>query len=258
MILVLHIGNTDIAIGAYDGGELRFSAEISTEPRRSADEYAVLLAQIFALRQFRAEQITDVILSSVVPSLTDTVCAAVAAFVPQKPILVGAGIRTGLKLRVDAPAQLGADLVALACGARSYFHNGVCVIAQLDTATTLTVLSSPDEVAGVVIMPGVASSAAALERDTAQLTEISLTPPRRVIGKNTADAVRAGLLIGCAEQLDGLLERIAAELAVSPDTMTLLAVGKYAQRITPLCSHSFRCVPHLLLEGLLDIYRRNT
>lgn len=265
MLLAMHIGNTVIALAVYDLADaalpahkrLRFCAEISAKPIRTADEYAVLLGQIFALRQFPLTAITDVILSSVVPALTEVLRAAVAQFTSVRPLTVSSGIKTGLRICIDQPNQLGADLCARAVGAASHIASGPAVIASFDTATTLSVLSSPDTLAGVIIMPGLQSAAQALDRDAAQLTEIPLEPPRRVIGKTTADAMKSGLLLGCAAQIDGMIPRIAAELQVPVSDITLLSCGRYAHRITPLCTSAFSEVPHLLFEGLLALYERN-
>ena len=265
MLLAIHIGNTVIALAVYDSvnsdrrpaERLQFCAEISAKPIRCADEYAVLLGQIFSLRNFPLSSITDVIISSVVPALTEVLRAAAAQFTQVRPLIVSSGIKTGLRICIDQPSQLGADLCARAVGAAPYIGNTPAVIASLDTATTLTVMTSADTLSGVIIMPGLQSAAQALDRDAAQLTEIPLEPPRRVIGKTTADAMKSGLLLGCAAQIDGMVSRIAAELNISPADLTLISCGRYARRITPLCTSPFVEVPHLLFEGLLSLYERN-
>ena len=264
MLLAIHIGNTAISLAVFETDKpsrsaaerLRFCAEIAARPIRSADEYAVLLGQIFAMRGCPPSAITDAILSSVVPALTEVLRAAIAQFTPIRPLIVGSGIKTGLRIRIDNPSQLGSDLCALAVGASAHI-TGPAIIASLETATTLTVLSAPDTLAGVVIMPGLQSSAHALDRDAALLTEIPLEAPRRVIGKNTADAMKSGLLLGCAAQLDGMVTRIAAELEIPLSDLTLLACGRYANRTVPLCQSRFTEMQHLLFEGLLAIHEKN-
>lgn len=257
MLLAFNIGNTSISFGALDENGLRFRADIAAHPVRTADEYAVLLAQIFALHEFDPVKITDVIIASVVPSLLDAVRAAVTRFTAVKPAVVGPGMRTGLQIRIDTPTQLGADLVVLAAGAKKYVRSGAAVIAYLETATTLTVIDADGAICGVVILPGVASAAAALERDTAQLPQILLTPPRKVIGKNTSDSIRSGLLWGAAAQLDGLVERIAEELEIPVKEIALLATGRYADRVTPLCRNRFERHPDLLFTGLGELHKLN-
>jgi type III pantothenate kinase len=257
MLLAFNIGNTSISFGALDESSLRFRADIAAHPVRTADEYAVLLAQLFALHRFDPAQITDVIIASVVPSLLDAVREAVTRFTAVKPAVVGPGMRTGLQIRIDTPTQLGADLVVLAAGAKKYVRTGPAVIAYLETATTLTVIDADGAICGVVILPGVASSAAALERDTAQLPQILLTPPKRVIGKNTSESIRSGLLWGASAQLDGLVERIAEELEVPVRDISLLAAGSYADRVTPLCRHHFDCHSDLLFTGLSELHHLN-
>ncbi|MGM9625609.1 MAG: type III pantothenate kinase [Eubacteriales bacterium] len=256
MLLAFNIGNSDIAFCVWNGETMLFSAELSTNTARTADEYAVLLRQTFLLRGFDAASITDVIIASVVPLLDDTLRAAVAHFTDARPAFVGAGMKTGLKIRIDTPAQLGADLVALACGAKRVTA-GSAVIASFDTATTLTVLDTEGAVAGAVIMPGLLSAARALERDAALLTAFSLSAPRRVIGRNTADSMRSGLILGTAAQTDGMIARIGDELGCAQSEITLFASGKYAPYIIPHCRSEFRHAPHLLFEGLYTLYSRN-
>ncbi len=257
MLLAFNIGNTSISFGAVSEDGLRFRADIAAHPVRTADEYAVLLAQIFTLHGFDPALITDVIIASVVPSLFNAVRAAVTRFTAVKPSIVGPGMRTGLQIRIDTPTQLGADLVVLAAGAKKHIRSGAAVIACLETATTLTVMDADGAICGVVILPGIASAAAALERDTAQLPQILLTPPRKVIGKNTSDSIRSGLLWGAAVQLDGLVERIAEELDIPAAEISLFATGQYADRVTPLCRHRFLRYPDLLFTGLSELHQLN-
>lgn len=260
MLLALNIGNSGISFGVWDPERenLRFTAELASRPDATADEYAVLLSQIFALRGFDAAQITDVIVSSVVPALLDTLLAAVRSFTDAHPLVVGPGMRTGLQLRIDSPAQLGADLVALAAGARHSGAHCPAVVISLETATTLTVLDADGAVCGVVILPGLGSSAAALERDAAQLAQIPLTPPRRVIGRNTAESIRAGLFWGSAAQIDGLCDRIEAELGLESGELTVLVTGSYADRVMPLCRRPHAVREQLIFEGLLALFRAHT
>jgi type III pantothenate kinase len=118
-------------------------------------------------------------------------------------------------------------------------------------------MTSADTLSGVIIMPGLQSAAQALDRDTALLTDIPLEAPRRVIGKNTVDAMKSGLMFGCAAQIDGMVSKIAAELNLSVSDLTLLSCGRYAARIIPYCTAAFQEMPHLLFEGLLTIYEKN-
>lgn len=258
MLLSFNLGNTEIALGLWDTADvpaLRFTATLAAKTDRSPDEYAVLLDRIFALHNTAPAEITDVIIASVVPSLTDAVVAATARLTAAKPAIVGPGMRTGLQMRIDTPAQLGADLVALAAAARAAEIATPAVIVALETATTLTILDAAGAIAGVIILPGLGSSAAALERDAALLTQIPLTPPRRVIGRNTVESMRAGLFYGEAARIDGLLDRISAELGV--DAVTTLATGRYAAAVAPLCCRPLDLHPTLLQEGLLTLWQLN-
>ncbi len=256
MLLAANIGNTDIALCVFNGAEIVFSAELSANTARSADEYAILFMQTFVLHKFDPACITDVIISSVVPSLDDTLRAAIAHFTSAHPAFVGAGMKTGLRIRIDTPSQLGADLVALAVASKRY-TDSACIVVSFDTATTMTVLDCSGDIAGVVIMPGVLSAAKALGRDTALLTEIALSasPIKRVIGKNTTESLRSGLILGCAAQIDGMATYVKEELGCARSV--LLACGKYAPYIVPHCRTAFVHVPHLLFYGLYDLAQKN-
>ncbi len=265
MLLVFNIGNADITFGVWDmdpvlGDRLRFEASIAAFPARTADEYTVLLGQIFSLRgmdpnELRAS-VTDVMISSVVPALLDPIRTAIAGLTPVRPTVVGPGVRTGMEIRIDSPTQLGADLVAIAAGTKNRV-GGPAVAVSFEAAITLTVLDKNAAVCGVVILPGIGSSAAALARDAALLPQTSLTPPRHVIGRNTVDSIRAGLFWGTAAQIDGLCARIAEELGLMPDALPVLATGSHAAAVMPLCRRSCEICPHLLFEGLLALHRAN-
>jgi len=257
MLLACNIGNTEIAFGLYDNDTLLFTVSIATKPLRSADEYAILIEQLFRLHGYAVCDITDVILSPVVPALSETVADAISHFTNVRPMIVGTGMKTGLKIRIDNPSQLGADLVALACGVKQY-TDGAAVIASVDAATTLTVLDQSGAVCGVIIMPGIVCGANALERDAAQISQIALKAPRCVIGKTTADAVRSGLFYGCAAQLDGLIPKIAQELSVPEENLSLFVTGKHASDVIALCSHPFFHIPDLLFRGLAALHRRGS
>lgn len=261
MLLALNIGNAEIAIGVWDTEAappvLRFTAAISARMHRSTDEYAVLLGQIFALHGADTARISHVILASVVPNLTDPICAAVARFTPARPLIVGPGMRTGLQLRIDTPAQLGADLAALAAAARADNTPTPAVIVSLETTTTLTVLDTDGALSGVIILPGIDSSAAALERDTALLTQIPLAPTCRIIGRNTAESVRSGIFWGAAAQIDGLCDGIERELGLPAGSLTILATGTHAHRVMPLCRRDCRLWDTMLFDGLLALWQIN-
>ena len=262
MLLAFNIGNAEIAFGVWDTGAatpaLRFTAALAARPARSPDEYAVLIGQIFALHGVAPADITDAIIASVVPALLDTVRAAIARLTPAKPAIVGPGMRTGLQMRIDHPAQLGADLVALAAAARAGDAACPAAVVALDAATTLTVLDADAAIAGVVILPGMGSSAAALERDAALLTQIPLTPPRRVVGRNTVESVRSGLFWGAAAQIDGLCDRIEEELGIEQGKLTVLATGSYAPLVMPLCRRACTVRESLIFDGLLALWQTHT
>ncbi|MBE6632876.1 MAG: type III pantothenate kinase [Ruminococcaceae bacterium] len=254
MLLAVDIGNSSITVGVFhEEGRLLSENRLQTVVGKSADEYAILLQGLFSLYGIDRGALTESIVSSVVPSLTHAVCAAVEQLLGAPPKVVGPGIKTGLNIRIDAQAQLGADLVANAVGALECCQPPM-VIADLGTATTLTVIGKSGALEGVVIAPGVRLSLNALSNHGAELPDSDVASPKRLIAKNTGDSMRAGVVIGHAAMLEGLLERIEEELG-SPVTVPI--TGGLAEAVLPHCRRAYLHRPHLTLEGLCAIARKN-
>lgn len=254
MILALDIGNTAITLGCYQKDSLAFISRITTDPKKMEDQYAVDIRDILAIYDTPAQQITGSIISSVVPPLTDVVARAVEKITHTRPMVVGPGIKTGLNIRIDNPATLGADLVA-DCVAALEYHALPCIILDLGTATSISVLDSKGVMIGGALMPGVHISLEALCKSTAQLPNIALTPPKRTIGTNTIDCMASGTLLGTASMLDGMCLRIEEELG-SP--CTVIGTGGMAQKILPLCRRAVIHDENLLLNGLYILYQKNS
>lgn len=255
MLFVADIGNSSVTFGVMDDeGKPILRSRVEAERNKSADEYAVLFAQILQLHGFDAREVTEAILCSVVPSLTRAVSGAIRTLFAVNPMEVGAGVRTGLNIRIDVQTQLGADLVANAVAALS---EKVCptVIADLGTATTLTVITREGILDGVIIAPGLRVSLDALAEYGAELPDVSVKPPRRMIGKNTEDSMRSGVLYGHAAMLDGLILRIREELG--EDSLRLIATGGLAEAVLPYCRERMEYRPDLTLEGLYRIRLKN-
>ncbi|MCI9194035.1 MAG: type III pantothenate kinase [Angelakisella sp.] len=255
MILAIDIGNTNIVVGGYDGDRLAFSVRLSTDATRTAHEYAATLGGVLGLYQVDLGAVTGAIVSSVVPPLSGALCQAVALLCPGvEPLLVGAGMRTGLNIRIDNPKELGADLLAASVGAMVKYPLPAIVI-DLGTATKIMVVDENRSFLGGSIMAGVMISLRALSSDTAQLPHISLdSPARQVIGTNTIDCMKSGTILGAASMLDGMIQRY--QEALGKDA-TVVACGGLAPAIVPYCRTPILRDDSLVLDGLLALYRKN-
>ncbi len=254
MILVLDAGNTNITMGVYDGDKLLFVSRLATDHSRTEDQFAIDINSIFSLHHCKSVQFNGAVLSSVVPEITVALKHAVKKVTGHNPIVVGPGIKTGLDIRVDSPAYLGADLVAGAIAAIAKYPLP-CLIMDLGTATKISVLDSTGAFRGCTISPGVEISIMALSNGASQLPHISLESPTHTIGTNNIDCMRAGIVYGTADMLDGLCDRIEKELKVP--VKTVVATGGIAKEIISHCKRDVILNNDLLLEGLKLIYDKN-
>lgn len=254
MILTIDIGNSNICFGVYDNDILKFSARAKTDAQRTETEYAVFLADICTLNHFDPANITGAAISSVVPSLTRVFTEAVKMLRDIPVVTVGPGVKTGINIRIDEPASLGADLVCTAVGAATKYPLPA-IIVDLGTATKITVVTANRDYIGGTILPGVMISLGALSGSTSLLPSIGLGNSRvKVIGSNTVDSMLSGAVLGTAGSIDGLIERYREELGEVP---TVVACGGLAAGIIPHCKTPILMDQDLLLEGLLSIYHRN-
>lgn len=254
MILTIDIGNSTIAVGGYCGDKLAFLSHLRTDLLKTADEYAILLQSVLELHRHSPREIGGSIIASVVPALAGPVRRAVSMLSGSDSLVVGPGIKTGLNIRIDDPAQLGTDFVCVSVAA---IHKYACplIVFEMDTATTIAAINKNKQFIGGSILPGVKISLDALAQRTAQLTQISLDqPPASVVGKNTADAMRSGVLFGSACMVDGMIARYQQELG---ERLTVIATGGLAQPILPLCRHKILYDQHLTLDGLRLLYEKN-
>ena len=253
MILAIDVGNSNIVLGCIREGEILFEARMATDRIKTADQYCAELKTLLGLFDVAPADIEGTIISSVVP-LVQQVLERAAARLTGKPCLtVGPGLKTGLNIRIDNPAQAGSDLIVGAVAAIEAYGAPLCVI-DLGTATTISVIDRDKVFRGGTIAPGVMLSLNALTSGTAQLPAISLEEPRRAIGTNTVDSMRSGLLLGSAAMLDGMVERIEAELGYPTK---VVATGGLARFIVPLCKRQIVTDDSLLLKGLWLLYARN-
>lgn len=253
MLLAIDIGNTNLTLGVYDESVLLFTARLSTDTRLTSDQYAVAIKDILALHNTDYSDIEDCIIASVVPTVATSVANAISLLCHIVPLELGPGLKTGLNIKIDNPAQLGADLVAGAVGAISEYTLP-CIVIDMGTATTVSVINGEGQFIGGSIAAGVMLTLKALTENTSQLPSINLSAPPSVIGRNTVDCMRSGLILGTASMIDGLIERISAELDEIP---TVIATGGLSKEIITHCKSEIIYNENLLLEGLREIYEKN-
>ena len=253
MLLTIDIGNTNVTLGAYDGSVLSFTARLSTDSLKTDDQYAVEIKNLLSLYNLSTEDIEDAIISSVVPQVGKSISNAVSKLCHIVPLMLGPGVKTGLNIKIDNPAQLGADLVAGAVGALESYTMP-CVIIDMGTASTISVLDKNGAFLGGIIAAGVRLTLKALAENTAQLTSIPIEAPKSVIGANTVECMQSGLVYGAASMLDGLLCKIERELGETP---TVVATGGLSKEIITHCSKNIIYNENLLLDGLHAIYEKN-
>lgn len=253
MLLTIDIGNTNITLGAYDSNYLAFTARLATDPRKTDDQYAIEIKQVLSLKEIDSTTIEDCIIASVVPSVARSVSHAISKLCGISPLMLGPGVKTGLNIKIDNPAQLGADLVAGAVGAIDSYKMP-CVIIDMGTASTISVLDRDGAFLGGVISAGVRLTLKALTENTALLSSIPIEAPKSVIGTNTTECMQSGLVYGTAAMIDGLLEQITTELGEKP---TVIATGGLSRDIITHCKTNIIYSENLLLDGLRVIYEKN-
>lgn len=254
MIFTVDIGNTNIVLGCYDNEDLVFIERLSTNQNATSLEYTVMLKNVFDLYNIKPENLEGAIISSVVPNVTSVVSIAVEKLINKKPIVVGPGIKTGVSIKIDNPAQLGSDLLIAAVAGIAEYTTPL-VIFDLGTATTVSVINKNNEYVGGMIMPGIMLSLNSLVGGTSQLPKISLEPPKKIIGSNTIDAMKSGILYTNACGIDGIISRIESELG---EKVTAVATGGLSKVIIPLCNNKIIIDDELLLKGLKILYKKNS
>jgi type III pantothenate kinase len=253
MLLAIDIGNTNIVIGVIEDDVIRFEARIATDQVRTSDQYGVEIKNVLEAYGVSKDEIEDCIISSVVPPVFNSVKTGVIKVIGKQPMVVGPGLKTGLNINVDVPSQVGSDRIVIAVAALAEYKPPM-ILMDLGTATTIEVVEPGKMYLGGVIFPGVKISLDALTSRTAQLPGISLDKPKNIIGRNTVDCMRSGMMYGTAAMIDGIVERIEEELG---HKSTLIATGGLAQFITPLCKREIILERDLLLKGLNIIYKKN-
>lgn len=253
MILAIDIGNTNIVVGCIDDKKTYFIERLSTNRTKTELEYAVDIKNVLDIYHIKKTEIEGCIISSVVPQITNIVKLAAEKILKKNAIVLGPGVKTGLNIMMDNPGQLGADQVADAVAGISGYPVPLILI-DMGTATTASVVNSKKQYVGGMILPGVGVSLDALTARASQLSGISIDAPRHVIGKNTIECMKSGVLYSNAAALDGIIDRIEEELG---EKATVVATGGLAKKIVPHCKREIILDEELLLRGLLIIYEKN-
>lgn len=253
MLLAADIGNTDITLGVFEGEELRATWHMATAIHRMADEYAALLLNLLPHQNLKITDIKEVALCSVVPPLVATFEELFQRYFHTSPLVVGAGVKTGVRIRMDNPREVGADRIVNAAAAH-HLYGGPIIITDLGTATTFDIVSKEGDYLGGVIAPGIDTAAEALFTRAAMLPRVELTRPQKVIGTNTTSAMQSGLIFGYVGLVEGIVARIQQELG---GKATVVATGGYAELIAKETKLIDTVNPNITLIGLRLIYQMN-
>lgn len=252
MILTADVGNTNIVFGVFDKDELILDSRMDTNRHRMADQYAITIAQLFSLYEIKPKNIEGAVISSVVPPVSDQLKIAIKKVFGFSPLMVGTGVKTGLDIRIDDPSTLGADL---ACGgaAAKALYTLPCIVVDLGTATKIYVIDAKGAFIGGIVAPGIKISLEALAGGTTLLPMISLEGETEVIGRNTVDCMRSGVLYGHAGMIDSFIKKFQREIGKS----TVIATGGFSSVIKDYCESEFMVDKDLVLKGLKIIYEKN-
>ena len=253
MILTVDIGNSNIVLGGVERDDIIFEARLRTDLKKTSDEYCIDLKMILEVYEIKALEIEGAIIGSVVPQVLNSMQTAIKKLTGKTALVVGPGLKTGLNIKIENPAQTGADLV-VGCVAALREHKPPMIVVDMGTATTMVVLDASGALVGGSIAPGVKISMDALTERTALLPGLQLDTPKRAIGRNTVDCMRSGIMLGAACQIDGMVERMEAELGMKT---TVVVTGGIVRFVIPMCKTPVVYDKDLLVKGLAHLYREN-
>lgn len=257
MLLSVDIGNSTVKFGFFSkvGITPEISFSVSSSDKRTADEYLILLRS-FLFQNNIDEEISDAVIASVAPSVAISVSDAVRTLIGHEPFFITSGTHTGFRILIDDPGELGADIVSNAAAVLS-IASAPIVVADLGTATTLTVINKNGELCGSVIIPGAGLSLDALSDTAELLSRVSVTHPDSLIGKNSKDSITSGIVNGNIFMIDGFIRNFREKLCEDGDKLSLVATGGYSRTIIPYCRNKFEIIDDLTLAGAALLYKRN-
>lgn len=258
MLLAVDIGNTAIKFGIFDLShiiECVSSFSVSSKVTRSSDEYELIIRQLLSSRNLDGK-IDRAVISSVAPSITNSVKKATSAVSGSVPFIIGAGTRTGFKIKTEDPSELGADIVSNAAAALA-MSDAPVVVADLGTATTLTAINRDKEILGTIIVPGAGVSLDALSNSAELLSKVSVARPDNLIGTNTVDSITSGVINGNIYMIDGFVRNLREQLCAEGEKLSLIATGGMCETIIPHCRNKFNIVKDLTLIGAAWLFKNN-
>lgn len=253
MLFTVDIGNTNIVIGLYNGDDLTHHWRFSTSKKKTSDEYGIKIISLLKTSNLDKEDFTGAIISSVVPSVTDSFSKSIFDYLGLTPLIVGAGIKTGISIKTDNPKEVGSDRIVNAVAAYKK-HKTDLIIVDFGTATTFDFISAKGEYSGGIIAPGMEISAEALSQRTAKLPRVEIHKPKNIIGKNTLEAIQSGLFYGFIAMTNGIIERIKKDCGLNP---RVIATGGLSTEIAKETNIIDEVDEFLILEGLKIIYEEN-
>ena len=253
MILAIDIGNTNMVIGCIENRECAFVERLSTVRTKTELEYAIDIKNVLDIYHIKRGDLEGGIISSVVPQITNAVKLAVEKILKKEPLIIGAGIKTGLNIRIDNPAQLGSDLVVDSVAGIAEYPVPL-LIFDMGTANTVCVIDKNKNYIGGMIYPGIEVSLNSLTANASQLGGVGIEVPGNIVGKNTIDCMKSGMIYSAAAAIDGIIDRLSEELE---GEVTTVATGGLAKKIIPQCRRKVILDDDLLLKGLEIIYNKN-
>lgn len=257
MVLVMDVGNTNIVLGIYDGKNLIADWRLSTDSKRSADEYGIMVADLFKINNIHIEDIEGVIISSVVPNTMYSLERMVKKYFGTDPIIVGPGVKTGINIKYDNPKEVGADRIVNAVAVHE-IYNKASIIIDFGTATTFCAITQNGDYLGGTICPGIKISAEALFEKAAKLPRIELVKTEKIICKNTVSSMQSGIVYGYIGQVEYIVDRMKKEMKeAGEEEPFVIATGGLAKLIAEESNYVDKIDPYLTIEGLKIIYEKN-
>lgn len=253
MLLAIDIGNTQILIGAFQKQELLFHARLRTDPMKTSDEYGVMALQLLSIHGISKEEVDSAIIACVVPSLLHIMVKVSEKFIGVKPVVVDCGLESGLTIKLDQPAGLGADRIVNAAAAWE-LYGGPCVVVDFGTATTFDVVTEKGEYVGGAIAPGIGTSLDALIGKTSMLPKVEIKRPDKAIGRGTVSAMQSGVFYGCLGMVEKLVQKISEEMEKKPFVVATGGLALLVAGESPLID---KIDPFLTLTGLRILLEKN-